>query len=550
MYLKIELLGQGAESKELDELSFADEALCEQIFECVGACIEGLFECSEVDHFILLAADALETVQFRLTANQRNLTTFESEVLTFSRAGMLSFGTATTGGAAFSAVTTRNALGRLTGAGGWSERVQHKRPRCYLLAKESSRAFFHILTFGLSLLLEPIAKWCKSHELHVFNYYCIIIIHTKTSMFSHVLASLMVAFTLLPQTVEPLNSGQTDNVTRAEAATAMLLARNPNVTVIKNVGQFSDIQKGSWYEAYMLAAERFGIVKADADKHLRPNATVNRAEFLKMLSLTFNIPTGYRHSYKDVPADAWYSEYAGIVSTFHLPLQDDVLHLNPGKTVTQQQALSSVQIFLRLYNQPENSLFQEQQLAIDQSENKLNIYDIISTRQTNVVFIDKKPTADIPQPVVIPQSLPQLRTDIMSLVNFERLKAGLRPLTYNTRLQESAQRYAEQMSSKGFFGHVSPDGQTLRDRVAATGYYDTSFSADCGCVKGFTVGENLGRGQKTADEVMKDWMNSPTHRAAILDPNYNDVGVGVSAGIWVQHFGGVLLPGAKVAGTK
>ncbi len=369
-------------------------------------------------------------------------------------------------------------------------------------------------------------------------------------MFSQIFASVMVAFSLLPQTVQPANSGQTENVTRAEAATAILIARNPNVAVIKNTGQFPDIKKGDWFEPYMLSAERFGIVKADPVKHLlRPYARVNRAEFLKMLAFTFAIPTGYSHTYADIPTDAWYGEYVGIVRKYKLPLEDDSTHFNPTKTVTQKDALTSIQIFVRLYDPTAQSVLDEQQLAFDQARNQLKLYDVISTRKTNVVFMNNAPVSGPnPAPVIVPPSLPELRTQIVTLVNIERLKAGLRPLIYNTKLEESAQRYAEEMAKEGFFGHTSPSGLTLKDRVAVTGYYSQSFSADCKCIKGFTLGENLGRGQKTADEVMADWMKSANHRAAILSPDYGDIGVGVSAGIWVEHFGGVLLPGQKIAG--
>jgi len=136
------------------------------------------------------------------------------------------------------------------------------------------------------------------------------------------------------------------------------------------------------------------------------------------------------------------------------------------------------------------------------------------------------------------------------LLTGKLLQAGWKALQYIRQLELSAQAYAERMAKEGFFGHVAPDGQVLKDRVAATGYYSRSFSDDCGCIKGFVLGENLGRGQTTAAEVMKDWMNSPNHRAAIMSPDYTDIGIGEFGGIWVQHFGGTLLPGQKILGAE
>ena len=101
------------------------------------------------------------------------------------------------------------------------------------------------------------------------------------------------------------------------------------------------------------------------------------------------------------------------------------------------------------------------------------------------------------------------------------------------------------MNREGFFGHTDPAGHTLTDRIDVVGYYDSNVSADCRCIKGYALGENLARGQRTADEVVRAWMDSPSHREAILGADFTDLGVGVQSGTWVQHFGGVLLPGAK-----
>jgi uncharacterized protein YkwD len=106
------------------------------------------------------------------------------------------------------------------------------------------------------------------------------------------------------------------------------------------------------------------------------------------------------------------------------------------------------------------------------------------------------------------------------------------------------------MALKGYFSHVSPAGQTLRDRIKTTGYYNRTFSSECFCVKGYSLGENLARGPKTAEQAIKAWLKSPSHREAILNADYTDIGVGVSAGMWVQHFGGVLLPGKTSAANE
>ncbi|MNR50485.1 Cysteine-rich secretory protein family protein [compost metagenome] len=50
------------------------------------------------------------------------------------------------------------------------------------------------------------------------------------------------------------------------------------------------------------------------------------------------------------------------------------------------------------------------------------------------------------------------------------------------------------------------------------------------------AGENIAKGQRTPEEVVKDWMNSPGHRKNILNPHYTMIGVGYFSGLWVQEF--------------
>lgn len=342
----------------------------------------------------------------------------------------------------------------------------------------------------------------------------------------------------------------TTYVTRAELVTALLAARSTMLPDVENKGRYADIPAGSWYEDAMLAAAQFGIVSPNADGKLRPMASVSRAEFLKMLSLTFGITKEYPYLYTDIPDDAWYEPYAGIAQKFRLFDLKNPYALEPSLLMSETEAAKGLERFVStaiLQGQPAATQ-RETKLSKDAADKGLTLYSVISTRKSNAI-LDTVPAPGTQHVAQAPKeapsvllSLPELRTLIAEKVNKIRKDAGLKPLTYNVYLEGSAQQFAIDMAQQGFFSHVSPSGQTLKDRVGATGYYDRSFSRDCGCIKGYTFGENIARGQKTADEVMDAWMKSPSHRDAILNPDYNDIGVGAFGGLWVQHFGGVLLP--------
>ncbi|WP_231510397.1 CAP domain-containing protein [Fischerella sp. PCC 9605] len=114
---------------------------------------------------------------------------------------------------------------------------------------------------------------------------------------------------------------------------------------------------------------------------------------------------------------------------------------------------------------------------------------------------------------------------VLELTNQERAKAGLQPLKGNAELDYAADKYAEDMSERGVLSHTGPDGSQAWDRAKAVGYESQYF------------GENIAAGQRTPEEVVQDWMNSPGHRANILNSNYTELGVGFHDNYWSQSFG-------------
>lgn len=122
----------------------------------------------------------------------------------------------------------------------------------------------------------------------------------------------------------------------------------------------------------------------------------------------------------------------------------------------------------------------------------------------------------------------QAEAAVLLLVNEERAKAGCEPVAANSDLAKLAEAFSEDMALRGFFDHTDPDGSDPWDRAAALGITGLG-------------GENIARGQATAEAVMEAWMNSPGHRANILNCDFKTLGVGVVLGDggpwWTQDFG-------------
>lgn len=116
-----------------------------------------------------------------------------------------------------------------------------------------------------------------------------------------------------------------------------------------------------------------------------------------------------------------------------------------------------------------------------------------------------------------------LERDACLLTNSERRKQGLEPLRWDSRLFQAAQDHANDMSTRGYFSHVSPEGKSMVDRI-------NKYS-----VRYWSAGENIASGFRTGESVVAGWMNSPGHRANILG-QFNAIGIAQKDGYWVQVF--------------
>ncbi len=123
---------------------------------------------------------------------------------------------------------------------------------------------------------------------------------------------------------------------------------------------------------------------------------------------------------------------------------------------------------------------------------------------------------------------------IVQYTNVERLKAGLSTLKINARLTASAGNKLQDIFKQQYFEHISPSGHGVSDLTKQSSYDYV------------IVGENLALGSFGSNQaLLSAWMASPGHKANIIDPRYQDIGVAVGRGMFqgsmqwvaVQHFG-------------
>ena len=133
------------------------------------------------------------------------------------------------------------------------------------------------------------------------------------------------------------------------------------------------------------------------------------------------------------------------------------------------------------------------------------------------------------QKITIPMTDPNVtyyENEVVQLVNVERAKNGLSPLSQDWELSRVARFKSQDMKDNSYFSHTSP-------------IYGSPFNM----IKNFgisyrTAGENIAKGQATPQAVVNAWMNSSGHRANILNSSYTKIGVGYvpDGKYWTQMF--------------
>ncbi|HYE75745.1 MAG TPA: CvpA family protein [Blastocatellia bacterium] len=123
----------------------------------------------------------------------------------------------------------------------------------------------------------------------------------------------------------------------------------------------------------------------------------------------------------------------------------------------------------------------------------------------------------LPYKVTSARARPDLEAQMLVLVNEERAAVGLKPLSADPELTPVARKHSDDMFSRGYFSHYTPEGRSPSDRLREAG------------VRYFLAGENLALAP-TLQTAHRGLMNSPGHRANILKRQFGRVGIGILDG--------------------
>ncbi len=144
--------------------------------------------------------------------------------------------------------------------------------------------------------------------------------------------------------------------------------------------------------------------------------------------------------------------------------------------------------------------------------------------ETNVPAQPGKPSA-------YPNDIDEVRERHLLAVNGERLAQGLVPLVPSPELDRLSQSHAEDMLTRDYFDHMTPEGDSVVERARQAGYGWKRLA------------ENISRDVALPEETVEQWLQSPAHRANLLNPRVTEVGLGFAVGatavgerrvIWVE----------------
>ncbi|WP_157987479.1 CAP domain-containing protein [Jiangella endophytica] len=138
--------------------------------------------------------------------------------------------------------------------------------------------------------------------------------------------------------------------------------------------------------------------------------------------------------------------------------------------------------------------------------------------------VGTQPPPDEPDP----EGMSEREQEVVELTNEVRADEGCGPLRADDRLYEAAAEHSQDMAERDYFDHETPEGVGPGERAERAGYDSWG-------------GENIAWGYQSAEDVVEGWMDSPGHRANILNCDFEAIGVGAADSsrgpYWTQTFG-------------
>jgi len=268
--------------------------------------------------------------------------------------------------------------------------------------------------------------------------------------------------------------------------------------LISSLGYINLSKTGShWASGYISQAEKLNIIEKDGLVNI--NKPISRYEMARIISNTL--------SYKGETIPTNISEYKTLISDFNkIPTKLQ------GETNVKSLSECVLESYVKgIVTGYPNGSFQGIQTLTRAEASTVIIRVLDESKRV-------KPNLTVNQGI---------EYEVLRLVNIERSKAGVKALVISNDLSKVALLKSKDMALFNYFDHNSPNYGSPFEMMSSMGI---SYKS---------AGENIAKGYKTADAVVNGWMNSPGHKANILNPSFGKMGIGYyvsDSTYWTQMF--------------
>ena len=347
---------------------------------------------------------------------------------------------------------------------------------------------------------------------------------------------------------------------------ALLLAALP-----LQVFAFSDTA-GHWAEADISTMTEKGYLSGYPDGTFQPDKTISRAEFMKIITAVYGlVESGDSYLlWADVAPSAWYAPYTG--SGLLMPLYQG-LYLYPEEPLTRRDAAHAILPIHGIVWDGYSGASAQGMADYAEYQDDLAMCSMISAAIDNNIMLGKDTgfapfdyltraelctllsrlnpeEADVEKlngiidgliddvaasapaqgvPGTVEGYSEEYEQVLFEMVNTARTENGLPALSWSNALAGIARNHGADMIQRGYYDHVDPEGR------------GPDYRADAAGISYYLISENIAAGNVSPEVIFDGWMASPDHRYNILDPEVDQVGIGVVLGgemgiYWVQCF--------------
>lgn len=286
-----------------------------------------------------------------------------------------------------------------------------------------------------------------------------------------------------------------------------------------------DVKPTDWYMPTITKLVNLGVIQGYPDRSFKPNNSMTKAEFIKTLLISL----GESESSKST--EHWASGYISKAESINL-LENGKLD-NIDKPISRLEAaeiVSNALTYLREtyeVNSDPISRVSSKGIMSGYPDGSFKGENSLTRAEASTIIVRLLDKDMRTLSIFKPKETSNIHNEILRLVNIERKKANMKPFIICTELSKVAELKSKDMAISNYFDHTSP---TYGSPFNMMDQFGIIYKA---------AAENIAKGFKTPEAVVKGWMDSSGHRENILNPNYGKMGIGLytaDVSYWTQMF--------------